>query len=209
MAWKEFDSFIAKFKSLLVDGRSAKLTVRADAGKASAILEVNFSNLIPPSPRKNRPPSYYRRQAKRRDIRNGMNSAAPDILEESNTAAAAKAVAATPKLPNLLHNADTGQAVVSLTQPSNKSSVMNLTSKTTASHSTFKLTLPSPNDVMNVCQTSTLLKSTQSSQDLNRTTTQLNVLPPEPPSNFTPDRCEVCKKVFNTQDDIRWHRETQ
>ena len=62
---------------------------------------------------------------------------------------------------------------------------------------------------MNVRPASTLSKSTRSSQDLNRTTTQVNVLPTEGPSNFTPDGGEVCKKVFNTQDDIRWLRETQ
>ena len=69
MLW-ESNSFVAKFKSLLLPWKKAKLTVNANAGQAKVILEVALnsdSDSDSPSPRQRRPPSYYRRQDKRRE----------------------------------------------------------------------------------------------------------------------------------------------
>ena len=68
MASAELDSFVAKFKSLLLAGKKAKLTVNANAGQAIVTLEVNLSSESDATfHRKHRPPSYYRRQEKRRE----------------------------------------------------------------------------------------------------------------------------------------------
>ena len=46
MAMVEMDSFFFKFKNLLSSGKSANLTLRADAGKATITLTVEVEDLV-------------------------------------------------------------------------------------------------------------------------------------------------------------------
>ena len=49
MAKAEIDSFILKFKNLLLSGRNATLVIKSNAGKAEVSLNVELG-LVPPPP---------------------------------------------------------------------------------------------------------------------------------------------------------------
>ena len=70
MANIEIDSFVKKFKSLCQLGRTAKLTLTSNAGKASINLSVDLEVLpqevLPPPPKHSRNgPARLRRREKR------------------------------------------------------------------------------------------------------------------------------------------------
>ena len=73
MACEELDSFYRKFKTLLIAGHNATLTLEGVAGEATATLKTTLGPVLPPSKcsnivKQHRSPSYYRRQQKRKKL---------------------------------------------------------------------------------------------------------------------------------------------
>ena len=72
MAASELDSFYRKFKSLLVAGHNATLTLEGVAGEATVTLKASLGVVRPSSNGNNfgqhRSPSYFRRQQRRKKL---------------------------------------------------------------------------------------------------------------------------------------------
>ena len=93
MAREEIDSFILKFKSLLLSGRNASLVMKCDAGKAEVCLNVHLGHVPPPpvqvrQQRSCNGPSRQRRRLRRAAAR--TTSVAEEVTEanEDETEAA-------------------------------------------------------------------------------------------------------------------------
>ena len=65
MARAEIDSFILKFKNLLLTGRSATLVIKSNAGKAEVSLNVELGHVPPPSGQNQKYPNGPSRQRRR------------------------------------------------------------------------------------------------------------------------------------------------
>ena len=79
MARAEIDSFILKFKNLLLSGRNATLLIKSNAGKAEVSLNVELGEVPPPPDqqhcRKSRNgPSRQRRRLRRAAARTASNA---------------------------------------------------------------------------------------------------------------------------------------
>ena len=93
MAREEIDSFILKFKSLLLSGRNASLVIKCDAGKAEVSLNVHLDHIPPPpvqvqQQRSRNGPSRQRRRLRRAAAR--TTSVGEEVTEaiENETQAA-------------------------------------------------------------------------------------------------------------------------
>ena len=74
MAKAEIDSFILKFKNLLISGRNATLVIKSNAGKAEVSLNVELGQVLPPHvqhqhQRSRDGPSRQRRKLRRAEAR--------------------------------------------------------------------------------------------------------------------------------------------
>jgi hypothetical protein len=74
MAQAEIDSFILKFKNLLISGRNATLVIKSNAGKAEVSLNVELGQVLPPHvqhqhQRSRDGPSRQRRKLRRAEAR--------------------------------------------------------------------------------------------------------------------------------------------
>ena len=145
MAWSEIEGFVAQFKSLLLAGKDAKLTLCTDAGKESVIFEVSLHNGKAPTSARHRPPSYYRRQVKRREKRNKSNETAV-TKEGSNKAIADEAIADAPCLlpSNLLISNGSQIVAKNVTKPFAVKSGMCLPTETTSSLKSHCLQVSDP-----------------------------------------------------------------
>jgi hypothetical protein len=95
MARTEIDSFIGKFKSLLISGRDATLEIRSNAGKAEVTLHVELGDAShPPAqhqhhpwPRNGPSTSRQRRRIRREAEREAAKAAEPgkDSAEETTS----------------------------------------------------------------------------------------------------------------------------
>ena len=78
MARDEIDSFIVKFKGLLLSGRNATLVIKSNAGKAEVSLNVVLGDVPPPPDQHLRQsrngPSRQRRQCRRAEARKASNA---------------------------------------------------------------------------------------------------------------------------------------
>ena len=90
MTMSEIDSFFFKYKNLLIAGKSANLTLRAEAGKATITLAVEVEDLqhVHPNNRPRDGPSRQRRREKRAKARSeeaelAGNEADPTEVNES------------------------------------------------------------------------------------------------------------------------------
>ena len=72
MACEELDSFYRKFKTLLIAGHNATLTLEGIAGEATVTLKTTLGSALPSSNgnsvKQHRSPSYYRRQQRRKKL---------------------------------------------------------------------------------------------------------------------------------------------
>ena len=83
----ELDSFLTKFKHLLFAGYEAKLSLDGSNGRTRVLLDVDLGAGIHAQPNLNisqrcsrrRGPSYYRRQERRREARNGSQAELKDV----------------------------------------------------------------------------------------------------------------------------------
>ena len=95
MAKAEIDSFILKFKNLLLSGRNAMFVIKSNAGKAEVSLNVELG-LVPPPPAHHQDhrsldgPSRQRRRLSRAQARSGAAQAEEVIDVQVQTAAEAK-----------------------------------------------------------------------------------------------------------------------
>ena len=93
MAQTEIDSFVKKFKSLWNSGFNATLNLESKLGEVEIALNCKVGRVSPPpsvpptffssSPR-NRSPSYFRRQARRRASRDSLNVLLESHADEDN-----------------------------------------------------------------------------------------------------------------------------
>ena len=79
MARAEIDSFILKFKRLLLSGRDATLVIKSNAGKAEVSLDVVLGDVPPPPNQQHlhqsrNGPSRQRRQIQRAEERKAANA---------------------------------------------------------------------------------------------------------------------------------------
>ena len=79
MARAEIDSFILKFKNLLLSGRNATLLIKSNAGKAEVNLSVELGEIPPPPDqqhfqRSRNGPSRQRRRLRRAAERTASNA---------------------------------------------------------------------------------------------------------------------------------------
>ena len=78
MARDEIDSFIVKFKGLLLSGRNATLVIKSNAGKAEVSLNVVLGDVTPPPDQHLRQsrngPSRQRRRCRRAEARKASNA---------------------------------------------------------------------------------------------------------------------------------------
>ena len=92
MARAETDSFISKFKNLLLSGRNATLLIKSNAGKAEVNLRVELDEIPPPPDQQHcqwsrNGPSRQRRRLRRAAARTASNAeeAKEATNEEMNT----------------------------------------------------------------------------------------------------------------------------
>ena len=88
----EIDSFILKFKNLLLSGRNATLLIKSNAGKAEVNLSVELGEILPPPDQQHchwfrNGPSRQRRRLRRAAARTASNAeeAKEATNEEMNT----------------------------------------------------------------------------------------------------------------------------
>ena len=93
MARTEIDSFIGKFKSLLISGRNATLEIKSNAGKSEVTLHVELGDVSYPPARHNQhpwpgnEPSRQQRRIRRAAEREAAKAAEPgkDSAEETTS----------------------------------------------------------------------------------------------------------------------------
>ena len=122
MAMSEIDSFIFKFKNLLITGKSATLTIKAEAGKATVNLAAEVD--VPPfgfarQPARNGPARQRRRErraADRESAERAVHEASAEETPEEGTEVAANVIAEEAPLPTTKNVSNRNAASAAETQ---------------------------------------------------------------------------------------------
>ena len=86
MARAEIDSFILKFKNLLLSGKSATLVIKSNNGEAEISLNVELGKVTPPPPFCGRPGSPVGTSRQRRQQRRAVDRDASNAENALNVA---------------------------------------------------------------------------------------------------------------------------